>query len=96
MAKFDTKTMYDFEKYLELQRSGELNMVSPEVREKLGITKDEHHYILEHYSELLDEYEEFKKVDELIEDAVARSEGDKEKGLSPALEIDLTEDNKEY
>ena len=96
MAKFDTKTMYDFEKYLELQKSGELNMVSPEVRERLGLTKDEHHYILMHYGELLEEYEEFKKVDELIDDAVARVEGGPEQELSQGFQTDLTEEGKEY
>ena len=96
MAKYDTKTMYDFEKYLELQRSGELNMVSPEVQDRLGITKDEHLYILQHYSELLAEYEEFKKLDEVIDDAVARVEGEQEKDDSKAFETDLNEDDKEY
>ena len=96
MAKYDAKTMYDFEKYLEFQKSGELNMVSPEVQDRLGITKDEHLYILQHYSELLEEYEEFKKLDEVIDDAVARVEGEQEKDDSKAFETDLNEDDKEY
>ena len=93
MAKYDTKTMYDFEKYLELQESGELNMVSPEVQSRLGITRDEHHYILQHYSELLAEYEELKVVDELIDDAKARAEGDVEKPHKKDFDMNITENS---
>ena len=75
MSKFDTKTMYSFEKYLELQHSGELNMVSSEVQTKLGISKEEHHFILENYSSLLEEFRNLKVVNELIEDAKARVDG---------------------
>ena len=75
MSKFDTKTMYAFEKYLELQRSGEINMVSSEVQTKLGISQEEHHFILENYSALLEEYNNLKVVNELIEDAKARVDG---------------------
>ena len=75
MTVFEDKTMYAFEKYLELQRSGELNMVSSEVQARLGISKEEHHFILENYNALLEEYNRLKVVDEVIADAKARSEG---------------------
>ena len=95
MAKYDTKTMYNFEKYLALQKSGELNMVSPEVQSRLGITKEEHLFILEHYSELLNEYEELKVVDELIDEAKARVEGEPEKERSKDFNKDFAETGKE-
>lgn len=94
MANYDSKTMYNFEKYLELQKSAELNMVSPEVQTRLGITRDEHHYILEHYSELLEEYEENKNLDKDIEDAISRAEGEQDKFESKDLNKDF--DSKEY
>ena len=75
MSNFEDKTMYAFEKYLELQRSGEMNMVSSEVQARLGISKEEHHFILENYNALLEEYNRLKVVDEVIADAKARSEG---------------------
>lgn len=75
MANFDTKTMYAFEKYLELQKSGEINMVSSEVQSKLGISKEEHQFIMKNYSALLQEFNELKVVNELIADAKARVEG---------------------
>ncbi len=76
MANFDTKTLYNFEKYLELQRSGKYNMVSPEAREALGLSKEEHQYIIKNYSEILKEYESLKVVDEIIADAKSRVNGD--------------------
>ena len=95
MAKYDSKTMYNFEKYLVLQKSGELNMVSPEVQSRLGITKDEHLYILEHYSELLEEYEKYKNLDDVIEDAIAHTEGEKDNAHLKDNEKDITETSKE-
>ena len=95
MAKYDTKTMYNFEKYLALQKSGELNMVSPEVQSRLGISRDEHHYILKHYSELLEEYEELKVVDKLIDEAKARAEGEPEKERSKDFNRDFDEPGKD-
>ena len=82
MANFDTKTMFAFEKYLELQKSGEVNMASSEVRERLGISKDDHLFLVENYSALMAEYKELKVVNEVIADAKARVEGGagKEKG----------------
>lgn len=74
-VSFDTKTMYSFEKYLELQHSGEVNMASKEARERLGIGKDEHLFLIENYSALLAEFKELKVVDELLKDAKARVEG---------------------
>ena len=75
MAEFEQKVMYTFEKYLELQKSGEMNMVSPEVQARLGISKEEHHFILENYGALLDAYKELKVVNEVIADAKERAEG---------------------
>lgn len=75
MSGFDTKMMYAFENYLELQHSGEINMVSSAVQAKLGISKEEHHFILENYSALLEEYNKLKVVNEIIEDAKARVDG---------------------
>lgn len=94
MARFDSKTMYNFEKYLKLQKSGELNMLSPEVRERLEISKDEHYYIIEHYSELFEEYEESKKLDVVIEDAEARAKGEAEKADSKDFELENEEISK--
>ena len=75
MSKFDTKTMYSFEKYLALQKSGEVNMASSEVQTRLGISKEEHYYIMENYNDLLEEYKSLKVVNEIIADAKARVEG---------------------
>ncbi len=72
MTKFDDKMMRTFEKYLELQKSGKTNMVSSRVQDMLGISKDEHAFIMTHYSELLDEYNSLKVVDEVIADAKER------------------------
>lgn len=76
MAKFEDKTMRDFEKYLELQKSGEMNMMSPQVQERLGISKDEHLFIIKNYDALKKEYDELKVVDEIIKDAKARVNGE--------------------
>lgn len=83
MSKYEAKIMYNFEKYLDLQSTGAVNMVSPKVREILGISESEHRFILQNYSELKQEYDELKVVDELLKDAKARVDGDKakEKGL---------------
>lgn len=85
MAKFGTKQMYNFENYLKLQHSGETNMVSSKVCEVLGISKEEHRFILDNYNEMLQEYEELKVVDELIDDAKQRvndgGKGEKEMGF---------------
>ena len=88
MANYDTKTMYAFEKYLELQKSGEMNMVSSQVQTRLGISKEEHHFIMENYNDLLEEYKELKVVDEIIADAKARvnSKGKDEKSLGFSME----------
>lgn len=85
MSSFDTKTLYNFEKYLMLQKSGEINMVSSEVQARLGISKEEHRFIMKNYSALLDEYNKLKVVDEIIEDAKKRvgdnSKDEKEMGF---------------
>ena len=75
MAKYDDRTLRNFENYLELQKSGEMNMVSSAVRERLGISKEEHLYILENYSDIKEEYESLKVVDEVLKDAKERVYG---------------------
>ena len=86
MSKFDTKVMYNFEKYYDLQKSGEINMVSSEVQKKLGISQEEHRFIMNNYDDLLKEFENLKVVDELLEDAKKRVNGDyepeKDKGFN--------------
>ncbi len=79
MSKYTTKEMYNFEQYLELQNSGIVNMVSPRVREILGIDENEHKFILTNYSGLLEEYKNLKVVDELLDDAKARVNGGQSK-----------------
>lgn len=83
MANFEVATMTAFEKYLELQRSGEVNMVSSEVQVRLGISKEEHRYIMENYKALLEEFNSLKVVNEVIADAKARvgGKGKDEMGL---------------
>lgn len=75
MAEFDTRTMYSFEKYLDLQKSGEVNMASSEVQKRLGITDAEHKFIMENYGALYETYKELKVVNEIIADAKERAEG---------------------
>lgn len=93
MSSFDTKTLYNFEKYLMLQKSGEVNMVSSEVQARLGISKEEHRYIIDNYSALLDEYNKLKVVDELIDDAKMRvgdnTKGEKEMGFKEAEQAEM-------
>ena len=89
MVTHDTKTMLNFEKYVKLQRSGEINMVSSEVQNRLGISKEEHQFIIENYSALLAEFEELKVVDEIIKDAKERVGG---KGIEEKSK-NLTHDN---
>lgn len=45
-----------FLKYVKLQRSGLVNMLSSEVRAMTGITMEQHYSIIEHYSKY---YEQF-------------------------------------
>jgi len=45
-----TATM--FKEFLILQESGVYNMVSPDVRDHLGISKKQHHYMLKHFEDL--------------------------------------------
>lgn len=90
MVNFDTKTMYAFEKYLELQQSGELNMVSSEVQSRLGISQEEHRFIMENYAALMDEYKDLKVVDEVISDAKARVNGKTNEEMGK----NFTQDNK--
>ena len=96
MAKYDSKTMYNFEKYLKLQKSGDLNMVSPEVQTRLGITKDEHLFILTNYDKLREEYEENKTLDKDIEGAIVRAEGEQGEGPTKDYEPDVAEPGKKY
>jgi hypothetical protein len=41
-----------FNEFLILQQSGVFNMVSPDVRDHLGISKQQHHYMLKHFEDL--------------------------------------------
>lgn len=77
MAKFDDKVIRDFEKYLALQKSGEMNMMSSQVQQRLGISKEEHMFIIKNYSAIKEEYDSLKVVDEVLEDAKARVNGEK-------------------
>ena len=86
MAQFDDKVMRNFELYLNLQKSGEINMVSSRVQDMLGISKDEHLFIMNNYSELLNAYNELKVVDEVISDAKERVAGKPGKHKSKGLD----------
>ena len=83
MAKYDDKTIRNFEAYLNLQKSGEVNMVSSKVQDVLGISKEEHRFILDNYSDILTEFNALKVVDEVLSDAKARvdGKGNDDKGL---------------
>lgn len=78
MEKYDGKVMRDFEKYLELQKSGEINMVSSAVQKRLGITKEEHQFIMKNYNDIKKEYDKLFIVDEIIADAKKRVDGEVE------------------
>ena len=45
-----------FKRYVLVQKSGEFNMLDPNVQGAAKITKDEHLYIIKHYSALAKEY----------------------------------------
>lgn len=45
-----------FERYVKVQKSGELNMLDKRVQWAAHIKEREHLYIIEHYSELSEEY----------------------------------------
>lgn len=49
----DTITSEMFKEFLILQQSGVYNMVSPEVREHLGISKQQHFYMLKNFDDLM-------------------------------------------
>ena len=49
-------TKEQFHDFQRLQFGGMYNMLHPDVRDILEITKEEHHYITNHYSELVEEY----------------------------------------
>lgn len=46
----------EFQKFRVLQMQGICNMLSSQVRDITGLTKDQHQYIIEHYSELEEMY----------------------------------------
>ena len=79
MSKYDDRTIRNFEKYLQLQKSGEMNMVPSQVQGRLGIDKEEHLFILNNYDALLEEYNSMKVVDEVLEDAKSRANGNHSK-----------------
>ena len=45
-------TKDEFERFVRVQRSGVVNMVSSQVQDLANISKDTHMLILKHYSEL--------------------------------------------
>ncbi len=45
-------TMEDFQAYEEVRQSGVTNMLSPDVQDLAGISKETHAAIMEHYGEL--------------------------------------------
>ncbi len=49
----DQITAKMFNEFLILQQSGVYNMVSPEVREHLDISKQQHHYMLKNFDDLM-------------------------------------------
>lgn len=49
----DTITSEMFKEFLILQQSGVYNMVSPEAREHLGISKQQHFYMLKNFDDLM-------------------------------------------
>lgn len=49
----DTITSEMFKEFLILQQSGVYNMVSPEVRDHLGISKQQHFYMLKNFDDLM-------------------------------------------
>lgn len=46
----------EFERFVEVQRSGVVNMVSSQVQDLANISKDTHMLILNHYKELEAQY----------------------------------------
>ena len=46
----------EFERFVEVQESGAVNMVSSQVQDLANISKDTHMLILKHYSELEAQY----------------------------------------
>ena len=49
-------TKDEFERFVEVQESGAVNMVSSQVQDLANISKDTHMLILKHYSELAAQY----------------------------------------
>ncbi len=49
-------TKDEFERFVEVQESGAVNMVSSQVQDLANISKDTHMLILKHYSELEAQY----------------------------------------
>ena len=46
----------EFQRYVDVQKSGEYNMFSPQARESTGLTKEKFLHIISHYGELSKEY----------------------------------------
>ena len=46
----------EFQRYVDVQKSGEYNMFSPQARESTGLTKEKFLHIISHYEELSKEY----------------------------------------
>ncbi len=54
--KLEDIALEDFEAYEEIRKSGILNMMSPQVQDLAGISKETHLAIVEYYTELCDKY----------------------------------------
>lgn len=52
-----------FEEFVRVQKSGEVNMLDPVVRVLCCIDRAQHIYIMEHYDELYKKYMEEEKND---------------------------------
>lgn len=57
---FTDKQIENFTKYKSVQEEGLYNMLSPQAAEAAGLTKEEHIFVMQHYSELQDAYERSK------------------------------------
>ena len=54
--KLEDIALEDFEAYEEIRQSGITNMMSPDVQDLAGISKETHLAIMRHYTELCDKY----------------------------------------
>jgi hypothetical protein len=52
MRTFTVKQLADFRRFRKLQRTGRYNMASPAAAAALGLTKEEHLFVIENYDAL--------------------------------------------